>query len=188
MMHSIRFWISMLVFQILFGLTVFAITRDYYTDGRDESRTGPVTEDHPSLEPPGQFSSIDPNILDSLALTTSDDPVEISRLANQRFANRQYVAAADLYERLLSFDPNSVDTLNNLGLTLHYIGRSDEALQRLNEGIAVDPSYQRIWLTLGYVNSELGNIEQARAALAAAMELDPDTDVGRSAAGMLADL
>ena len=86
------------------------------------------------------------------------------------------------------FDPQNVDTLNNLGLTLHYIGRSDEALSRLNEGTAADPGYQRIWLTLGFVNSSVGNSEAARDALTKAVELNPDNDVGRSAAGMLAQL
>ena len=93
-----------------------------------------------------------------------------------------------MYEKLLALDPDNVDTLNNLGLTLHYVGRSDEARQRLNEGAALDPTYQRIWLTLGFVNSTLGNVADARAALNTAVGMDPDNDVGKSASRMLKEL
>ncbi|MDH3932608.1 MAG: tetratricopeptide repeat protein, partial [Chromatiales bacterium] len=72
--------------------------------------------------------------------------------------------------------------------TLHDRGRSDEALRWLNEGVAVDAGYQRIWLTLGYVNSQVGNTEEARAALTKAIDMNPDTDIGQSAANMLAQL
>jgi Flp pilus assembly protein TadD len=104
------------------------------------------------------------------------------------FANRQYGKAAQLYEQLLAFQPNDADIYNNLGLTLHYIGESTEALRRLNEGVAVDPQYQRIWLTLGFVNSQLGNIEQARAALTTATQIGTDETVRQSAKNMLEDL
>jgi Flp pilus assembly protein TadD len=55
----------------------------------------------------------------------------------------------------------------------------------LNEGIALDSTYQRIWLTLGYVNSQLGQTEQAREALGTAVQMGPDNEIGRSAADML---
>jgi tetratricopeptide (TPR) repeat protein len=73
-----------------------------------------------------------------------EDPVEVTRQANEYFANKQYYKAADLYERLLVFGPNNVDTYNNLGITLHYLGKSSEAILRLNEGVAIDPTHQRI--------------------------------------------
>ena len=177
MNYSLKFWVLLLVFQVVFGLSVFALTRNYYS----------VV---PEPESPGQFSRVDPALLQSIFADAPvpDDPIEISRQANQRFASRQYGEAAALYEKLLTLDPDNVDTLNNLGLTLHYIGRSDEALQRLNEGVALDPTYQRIWLTLGFVNSALGNIEEARRALSTATEMNPDSDVGKSAQSMRENL
>ncbi|MDH3751165.1 MAG: hypothetical protein OEU40_11265, partial [Gammaproteobacteria bacterium] len=74
------------------------------------------------------------------------------------------------------------------GLTLHYLGRSTEALRRLNDGIAVDRSNQRIWLTLGYVNSELGNTEEARTALTTATQIGSDESIRQSALNMLENL
>ena len=185
-----KFWISFAVFQVVFGLAVFAITRDYYTQD-----TGTVSAHPPTI---GQSAPVWPNgitetqiaRLSSPALTepTTLDPFEISRRANEYFANRQYDKAAEMYEQLLAFSPNDAEIYNNLGLTLHYLGRSTEALDRLNEGVAADPEHQRIWLTLGYVNTQLGNTEQARAALTTATQVGTDESIRQSATKMLEGL
>ena len=109
----------------------------------------------------------------------------MSRRADEYFANKQYDQATAMYERLLALRPNDVDILNNLGLTLHYLGRSTEALDRLEEGVAVDSENQRIWLTLGYVNSALGNTGQAREALTNAIQTGTDESIRQSAKAML---
>ena len=113
---------------------------------------------------------------------------ELSRQADQYFTSQQYDLAAQSYERLLALRPGNADVLNELGLTLHYLGRSDEALRRLNEGVAADPTHQRIRLTLGYVNSQLGNTKEARAALTAATQIGTDEDIRQSALTMLKNL
>jgi tetratricopeptide (TPR) repeat protein len=185
-----KFWISFAVFQVVFGLAVFAITRDYYTQD-----TGTVSAHPPTI---GQSAPVWPNgitetqiarlISPALSEPVIQDPFEISRRANEYFANRQYEKAADMYERLLAFSPNDAEIYNNLGLTLHYLGRSTEALGRLNEGVAADPEHQRIWLTLGYVNSQLGNTEQARTALTTAARIGTDESIRLSATRMLEGL
>jgi tetratricopeptide (TPR) repeat protein len=189
MIHSPKFWIPMAVFQVVFGLAVFAITRQYYIHDSGNVSAYPTTIRQPSHAWPDRITETNPAQLSSstFSQSTLDDPVEISRQANESFANRQYDRAADLYERLLAFGPN-VDTYNNLGITLHYLGRSTEALRKLNEGVAVDPTYQRIWLTLGFVNSQLGNTEEARTALATAAKMSADNEVGQSAVRMLENL
>ena len=190
MNYSPKFWILMVVFQVVFGLVVFAITRQIYILDSISDSEFPTTLGQPSLEWSDRISEINPAMLNSVTSNqpTIQDPVEISRQANEYFANKQYSMAADSYEQLLAFAPNDVDTHNNLGITLHYLGRSIEALRRLNEGVALDPTNQRIWLTLGFVNSQLGNIEEARAALTTAAEMGVDTDVGQSAERMLEEL
>lgn len=121
-------------------------------------------------------------------MPTLSDPAEIYRRAEEFFANQQYVQAARLYEQLLEFSPDDAEIYNNLGLTLFYLGRSDEALRRLNDGVAADPEHQRIWLTLGYVNGQLGNTEQARTALTNAVERGGNESIRETARKMLAEL
>ena len=190
MTRDTRFWTLLVVFQLFFGLAVFAITRDYYMQEPATVRGHPPISTSPSPGWSGGVTATDISKLSSPGLVepTSNDPVEISRRANEFFVNRQYANAAQLYEQLLAFRPNDAEIYNNLGLTLFYIGRSDEALRRLNEGVAVDAGHQRIWLTLGYVSSQLGNTEEARSALTKATQVGGDASIRESAQKMLSEL
>ena len=190
MARNYKFWISLAAFEIAFGLAVFAVTRQYYLDDQVPVTTGrsltneavATRSDNITVADLAKFNLSVP------AQSLPDDPIEISRQANEFFASAQYEQAANLYEKLLAFAPDNADTYNNLGITLHYLGRSDEALQKLNDGIAADPTHQRIWLTLGFVSSQLGNTDEARSALTTAMQVGTDEAIRKSAAEMLEDL
>ena len=190
MINGLKFWIPMTAFQVVFSLVVFAITRQYYIQDSDNVSIDPTEIKQSSDAWPDRTAETRPTLINSstFSLLTIKDPDEISRQADKFFVNQQYDRAADLYARLLALGRNNVDTYNNLGITLHYIGRSTEALSKLNEGVAVDPEHQRIWLTLGFVNSQLGNIEQARTALTTAVKISADNEIGQSAVKMLENL
>jgi Flp pilus assembly protein TadD len=190
MIRNSKFWISMAVFQILFALAVFAITREYYTTNVSPLISPPATTSQSGPAWPNNISQaeIDRLSLPKLGDLISQDPTEIYRQANEFFANKQYDKAAEYYERLLAFSPNDAEIHNNLGITLHYLGRSNEALERLNKGVAVDPDHQRSWLTLGYVNSQLGNTAQARTALTNATQIGTSESIRQSALKMLEEL
>jgi predicted Zn-dependent protease len=190
MARNKRFWTLLVLFQVFFGLAVFAFTREYY---RQDTQT---VARHPQVANPSMSSwsqgitATDISRLSSPGLveSTPTDPTEIYRRAEQSFANRQYRQAAELYEQLLTFSPNDAEIQNNLGLTLFYAGRTDEALRTLNEGVAANPEHQRIWLTLGYVNSQLGNTDKAREALTRATQTGGDASIREAAMEMLAEL
>ncbi len=190
MNNTPKFWILLAAFQLAFGLAIFAITRQAYLPDPVSISEIPAALGQPSREWTDRISEISP----ALAVSTTSnqvalsDPVEISRQADQYFANQQYAVAAGLYEKLVEMAPNNVDALNNLGITLHYLGRSSEALDWLKAGVALEPANQRIWLTLGFVNSQLGNIDEARAALSTAAGMGAENAVGQSAKKMLEDL
>jgi len=188
MIRSSRFWISMIVFQVVFGLTVFAATRYYYVRDAETVIAKPATVATPEWPRGSEQSELENLISTFPGPGVTTDPAALSRQADEAFSAGQYGKAADLYQKLLSADPDNADTYNNLGITLHYLGLSDEALQLLNRGVIIDPSYQRIWLTLGYVNSQVGNINEAREALSHAAEIDPNSVVGQSATKMLEEL
>lgn len=189
-MRGAKFWVALAIFQVLFALAIFAGTRQYYLFDADTVGVGAGAMGQPSPEWPdpatardlAQFGSVMPGEM------SSEDPLEVSRRADQLFANQQYDAAANLYAQVLELAPDNVEIYNNLGLTLHYVGRSTEALGKLTEGVAIDPGHQRIWLTLGFVNSQLGNVEGARTALNTAAQIDADNDIGKSALRMLEEL
>jgi predicted Zn-dependent protease len=190
MIRSAKFWVPMTLFQLVFGLTVFAITRQYYIHEPDKVSANPTAIKQPALEWPEQSkgTGLEQLISSYPGQSIIKDPVEISRQADEFFSNGQYQRAAELYEQLLATGSNDVNTYNNLGITLHYLYRSTEAIRILNDGLAIDPNYPRIWLTLGFVNSQLGNTEQARSALTTAAEMGAGTNVGQSATKMLNEL
>jgi len=187
MFSNPRFWIFMALFQVTFGLAVFAATRHFYLQDPDAVAAVPANSNTVQREWPenSQASDLEQLITSVPGPSNTTDPWVLADQADEAFGNQQYEQAADLYHQLLMADPNNVDTYNNLGITLHYLGRSAQALGVLNEGVTIDPGYQRIWLTLGFVNSQAGNIDEARSALDTAVELDSDNEVGQSALKML---
>ncbi len=190
MIRSARFWIMMTVFQVVFGMVIFTITRQYYIHNFDNVGAEPTMKGEPSNAWPDRITETNPA---QFGLPRSSQPIIegaalISRQADEAFSNEQYNRALELYEQLLALSPNNVTAYNNLGITLYYLGRSAEALRKLNEGVAVDPTYQRIWLTLGFVSSQLGDTEQARTALTSAAQMGADNEVGQSALKMLGNL
>ena len=187
MTRNTNFWILMVLFQVAFGLAVFAATRQYYVHDAQKATTHEMMTEQASAAWPERKpdTGLDQLISTYSGQPISQDPLVTLSQADEFFSNGQYGKAAELYEQLLASGSGDANTYNNLGLTLHYLGRSEEALLVLNEGVALDSSYQRIWLTLGYVNSQLGNAAQARTALTTAVQMGVDSDVGQSAMKML---
>lgn len=186
MIRNPRFWIVAALFQIAFGLAVFGLTRQYYSRDTDElspeaARVLQSLPDWPDRIP-GTATVPAGGAMDAPA--TSSDTMSMSRNADEFFASGQYDKAAELYRQLLAVDPPNVETYNNLGLTLHYLGKSAEALTILTEGVALNPAHQRIWLTTGFVNTQLGRTTEARSALTKA-QVGTDEEIRQSALEML---
>ena len=70
------------------------------------------------------------------------DTGSIDRLAMVRFGQGQYEAALALYRSLLELTPDSAQTWSNLGATLYYLGRKEEALRHLERAVEIDPDLE----------------------------------------------
>ncbi len=187
---TISQWIYVAVFLALYGLTVHGLTRAYYEPRVTQVRTPSVPQTSQSRSPQprdrlgASMQRLAPTLGPREELGT-EDPVLLARLGDRLFEEKQYERAVTAYERAVRFNPDDVDSYNDLGLSLQYLGRSAEALAVLKEGIARDRNYQRIHLTLGFVQLQSGNREAAVSALERAIELGPDNDVGDAARRML---
>jgi len=186
-----RFWVVLLLFQVVFGIAVFAVTRAYYLEKADQTE---LARSLPEGSAPEEFIQglvlSDAVRLSSLQLPAPDgqDPVSMLQRADELFGAKQYEQAAVLYARALALLPNDANINNNLGLTLHYLGQSEEALRVLHDGVVKDDTNQRIWLTLGFVSSQTGNTPQAREALTRATQIGNDESIRKSALAMLDEL
>ncbi|MDJ0861412.1 MAG: tetratricopeptide repeat protein [Gammaproteobacteria bacterium] len=189
---TISQWIYVVVFLVMYGLAVHGLTRAHYERQAMLARVGSLTPSAPSApaQAPDRLGAsmqrFGPNLGPREELST-EDPILLARLGDQLFEQRQYARAVAAYERAVRFNPSDVDSYNDLGLVLQYLGRSAEALAVLKKGIAQDGTYQRIHLTLGFVQLQSGDTPAAVAALQRAIELDPESDVGQAASRMLAE-
>lgn len=189
---SLLTWIVIVVAQITYGLLVYAITRSYY-EGTSVTvsqppAAAPEVAAHPQV---GAFdATLQPrmNLEPSAEALATEDPALIARLADDYFKRKEYPQAIELYERALKIDPEDVETYNDLGLSLFYIGQSERALDILQTGVAKQPDFQRIQLTLGFVQAQTGNKEAASAAFKKAMALGAENTVGQEAKRMLSEL
>jgi len=130
---------------------------------------------------------------DNISLTdelgaNANDPKALASLGDRYFEGGKYVEAIDIYKKVLSLDPNDIDTYNDLGLAYQYLKQTDKAMETLKKGTEVMPSYQRIWISLGFVSIAAGNREEAEKALSKTIELGPETPVGKEARRMLDQL
>lgn len=211
MQRSFIFWSAVLVFQIVYGAVVFMVTRQIYQDqsgvaGQKLNPSQSVSQGLPHPLPqgmPNQTTVLLPGServtledarrlvkkkLDSPGAATGNSPEQLSREADRHFQEGLFEQAAAEYARVLEQAPYNVDVYNNLGLTLHYVGRSQEAVEILEKGLAVDDTHQRIWLTLGFVQSGLGDVTAARRSLNTAAQLGPDSTIGMEAKRLLDSL
>jgi Flp pilus assembly protein TadD len=178
-------WIFVAAFQVLYGLVVFAVTRDYYERVAAPRASAAVPHAVPAAPPAATpQSALPPVAMEAV----QDDPVALARLGDVHFRQGQHETAIPLYWRAIELAPDDVDSFNDLGLSLHYAGRSDEAVGVLEEGVQRGPDYPRIWLTLGFVQLHRGERQAAAEALVRARDLGSETGVGEEARRLLAEL
>lgn len=109
----------------------------------------------------------------------------LGALAESHLAARRYDEAIGVYRKMLTLEPRDAGIYNELGLALHYIGKSDEAVAALNKATSLDPKMQRAWLSTGFVLKSMGRDKEALAALKKTIALDPASAQGREAANMI---
>lgn len=186
--ESYKKWTIIILFMIVIAFVIFAVTRrDYQTEKPAEEEfnrapiTGAILEDS---ETKSEIRHEQVVPLEQLGVDTQN-PESLALLGDKYFENNRFEQAIVIYKRVLELNPKDVDTYNDMGLALHYAGRSDSAVEMLRKGTEVMPSYQRVWLSLGFVLTSKGKDEEAKAALKKAIELNPNTDMGQEAKRML---
>ena len=179
-------WLLFAAFLAFYGFAVFALTRDYYL--RYPSRplsnvaSGSQAGHGTSGAAPPTFIQREVAGMGAPAVPlTSQDPAQLNDAGDRLFGQKRYAEAIPYYRLTLELSPDDVDASNDLGLALHYTGQSAEAMKILRAGAGLNPGFQRIWLTLGFVSAGAGDRDGARAALEKALALGSDNPVGQEA-------
>ena len=72
----------------------------------------------------------------------ANDLETMDRLAMLRFGQRRYEQALGLYRRMAEIEPGAALIHANLGATLYYLDRADEAIESYERALAHDPSLE----------------------------------------------
>ena len=70
------------------------------------------------------------------------DHEALDHLAIVRFGEQRYEDALALYRTMVEINPDSAVTHSNLGATLYYLGRFEEALESIDHALALDPDLE----------------------------------------------
>ena len=94
---------------------------------------------------------------------------------------RRYDEALGATERATAFNPNFALGHIALGVTHHYLGRSEEALKHFERAVALDPFCPDIWLHLrAQAEYQLGRYAEAVSLLKRRILRNPETDASRA--------
>lgn len=125
--------------------------------------------------------------LESRLKEKPNDPEVLWRLGDAYFDSKQFEQSTAYYKKALEFKPGETDIYNDLGLSLHYMGKPADGLKYIEEGIKKNPYHQRIWLTKGFILAYgMGDLDGAKAAWEKANALNPESQIGKAASEFLA--
>ena len=188
------------LFLLAYGVGMLAFARWWYAPQAPSAqiaqtpRFAAVTTRRVGGEPssqPGQDAGSAPVIPSEATGSRSPGAADARSLRNRAedaYAAGEYATATRYYEQALAQSPADVNLSNNLGLVLHYLGRTAEAMALLEQVATNHPSHQRVWLTYGFVLANAGHADRAREALLRARDLDPESAIGAEATRMLEPL
>jgi len=87
---------------------------------------------------------------------------EIMAEAGKALAQEDYATAAELFRELLDYYPLDAGVNYNLGLTLHKLGKYNEAIPYLEKTLEMEPNHTKAMSALGMVYYYLVDYPQAR--------------------------
>ncbi len=89
-------------------------------------------------------------------------------LGTLRYRRADYIAAADAFRHSIALKPDSIYAYANLSAVLLRLGRDDEALSVIQQGLRIRP-HSRLYNNLGTTLYARGRYEEAAAAFRAAL-------------------
>ena len=100
--------------------------------------------------------------------------IEIFNLALQNHNNNNLDEAQNLYNQVLSKDPNHSTALSNLSVIFFGLGDYKKAIIFLEKAIKINPNYADAHNNLGVLAVKVGNIHKAKKCHEKAIEINPN--------------
>jgi Flp pilus assembly protein TadD len=112
--------------------------------------------------------------LESLTRAAPADPLAWHDFALAQTARHQYAPAVAAFRNALRIEPESPDTLNQLGYAAAYAGNGEEAARALTRYRELQPGNPNPVDSLGDINLIAGRLREAEGYYLAAAKMNPD--------------
>ncbi len=101
-------------------------------------------------------------------------PVAYGTIGNLYLWRKEHDKAIAAQEKWVELDPNNADAYLQLGTALAFAGEPEKALPLLKESMRLNPNYSFLTtFSLGQVNYQLGNLDEAIAFLEQSAAINP---------------
>jgi Flp pilus assembly protein TadD len=117
--------------------------------------------------------------------TNSMGEVTARNLGNAFFEEKKYEEAASWYKTSVSRNKGYPDAYLGLADSLSALGKNDEAVVMLQEGLKEVPQYPSLMLSLGKAYLDAGRFKEARTELEDVAKRDPVGESGKKATELL---
>jgi Flp pilus assembly protein TadD len=117
--------------------------------------------------------------------TNSMGEVTARNLGNALFEEKKYEEAASWYKTSVSRNKGYPDAYLGLADSLSALGKNDEAVVTLQEGLKEVPQYPSLMLSLGKAYLDAGRFKEARSELEEVAKRDPVGESGKKATELL---
>lgn len=182
-----------ITFVIIFAAAVIVFgAGGYYLGTRNSTKTVAESAYSGSAGAAGKGFQNHSTIISDLQARLKANPRDaeiLLQLADAHFDLKQFEEAANYYIKVSELKPENADIYNDIGLSLHYLGKSPEGLKYIDRGIQKNPYHQRIWLTKGFILAYgMGDMDGAKQAWEKTKALNPESRVGKAASDYLAQI
>ncbi len=128
-----------------------------------------LPQNHPPVDAAGRLAA-----LEKMSAQKPQNPDYAAQIANLYYDMGQYEKAADFYQRSLRLRPKDPNIETDLSVCFHYLGRSDEALEMLNNVLAYSPGFAQALYNKGVILADAKkDIKGAIAAWENLLRSDP---------------
>jgi tetratricopeptide (TPR) repeat protein len=101
------------------------------------------------------------------------------QLGNLAYNARSFVQAQDFFQEALKRNPDLLEALNGLGLSLAARGQADEAIEEFKVALRLVPSYSAARVNLAVVLANRGELPAAMAEYRTALQLETNNVAAR---------
>jgi cytochrome c-type biogenesis protein CcmH/NrfG/predicted RNA-binding Zn-ribbon protein involved in translation (DUF1610 family) len=125
------------------------------------------------------------NELEAKLKTNPNDKETLLELAHLQNDSGFYEKAIPLYQKYLAMDPSDADARIDMGVCYYNLRDYNSAIKEMKIALKYKPNHQIAHLNLGIVNLAAGNMDEAMKWLQKAVDLGPETEVGKRAEELL---